>query len=154
MPDNARCWVYQSDREFTPVEVEELKVELTSFINGWTAHGSELDAAFSILYNHFIVLAVDERSADASGCSIDKSVAFMKGIEKKYGISLFDRMQTSYRTDSGLASCSYMNFEKLAKEGAVTPTTIVFNNMVSTINEFRTKWEVPVSSSWHNRAFN
>ena len=43
--------------------------------------------------------------------------------------------------------------KKMAKEKAVTSNTIVFNNLVNTIEEFNYSWEVPASDSWHSRFF-
>ena len=40
---------------------------------------------------------------------------------------------------------------EMAKEKAVSKNTIVFNNLVSSIAEFKENWEVPASESWHSR---
>ncbi len=44
-------------------------------------------------------------------------------------------------------------FKKMAKEKAVSQETIVFNNLVNTIEEWQDFWEVPAKESWHNRFF-
>jgi hypothetical protein len=41
----------------------------------------------------------------------------------------------------------------MAKEKAVSANTIVFNNLVNTIEEWKENWEVPAEDSWHNRFF-
>jgi len=41
----------------------------------------------------------------------------------------------------------------MAKDKAVTGSTIVFNNLVNTIEEFNEAWEVPAEESWHSRFF-
>jgi hypothetical protein len=41
----------------------------------------------------------------------------------------------------------------MAKEKAVTENTIVFNNLVNTIQEYNDSWEVPAMDSWHSRFF-
>ena len=74
----SKVWVYQSNREFTASETEEIKKIGLLFTRDWTAHGSQLNASLDILYNRFIVVMVDENDASASGCSIDKSLAFIK----------------------------------------------------------------------------
>lgn len=75
----------------------------------------------------------------------------MKAIEKKYGVNLFDRMQVAYRTAQGIELCSYANFELAAKAGHVSPATIVFNNMVTTVAELKSSWEIPLEKSWQAR---
>ena len=42
----------------------------------------------------------------------------------------------------------------MAREGKVTADTVVFNNILPTVGEFRSGlWEVPLSRSWHADAF-
>ena len=43
------------------------------------------------------------------------------------------------------------DFRKMAKQKAVSKNTIVFNNLVTNIAEYKENWEVPASESWHNR---
>ena len=78
LPDSSRVWVYQSNRAFTDSEVLELKEQLSQFQDGWEAHGKKLNSAIEIYYNQFLVIFVDESIQEATGCSIDKSVALMK----------------------------------------------------------------------------
>ncbi|HQV36257.1 MAG TPA: ABC transporter ATPase, partial [Flavobacterium sp.] len=48
---------------------------------------------------------------------------------------------------------SLLDFKRMAKEKAVSENTIVFNNLVNTIEEWKENWEVPASDSWHSRFF-
>ena len=41
LPNNARVWIYQSDREFTAKEIEIVSVKAVDFINQWTRHGDD-----------------------------------------------------------------------------------------------------------------
>jgi len=151
MPSDARVWVYQSNKVLSDAEVTDLKAEGEKFVSGWSAHGAALNASFDVLYNRFIVLAVDEKQALASGCSIDKSVHFIKSIEQQFGLNLFDRMQVAYKKGTEILACSLSEFEKLAAAKEVDEHTIVFNNMISTKAAFDNEWEVPVKNSWQNR---
>ncbi|HEY0030176.1 MAG TPA: ABC transporter ATPase [Bacteroidia bacterium] len=151
MPSDARVWVYQSDRVFSDLELNSIMEAGANFISDWAAHGASLKASFDVLHNLFIVIAVDEKQALASGCSIDKSVRFVKELEQKLSLNLFDRMQVAYRKGKEIAICKLADFEKLAVEGAVDATTIVFNNMVSTKAAFDAGWEVPLKKSWQSR---
>ena len=154
MPDKAKLWVYQSNRALTNDEVAEITKEGLAFIADWSAHGASLKAGFEVMYNRFIVLAVDEQQALASGCSIDKSVKFVKDIELQFNINLFDRMQVAYRKGNEIEVCKLSAFEKLAEQGLINESTIVFNNMVTTKSAFDSEWEVPLKESWHkNVAF-
>jgi hypothetical protein len=151
MPPDARVWVYQSNSVLSDAEAIAIKSEGAHFISDWAAHGASLKASFDILFNRFIVIAVDEHQAMASGCSIDKSVKFVKGLEQKFNLNLFDRMQVAYKKGEEIHVCSLSEFEKLAAQGLVNEMTIVFNNMVTSKKLFDTEWQVPLKQSWQNR---
>jgi hypothetical protein len=149
----ARVWIYQSNRPLAPAEETGIKDILNNFINQWEAHGSKLTALAEIRYNRFIILTVDEEQAGATGCSIDKSVNLMKHIENEFGINLFDRFNIAYRDGAEINSCGRDDFEKLILDGKITEDTIVFNNLVQTVAEMETNWEIPFKNSWHNSVF-
>jgi len=151
--ENSRVWVYQSDRKLTDGEVIQLQILLDNFTAGWTAHNNQLKAKGEIRYNRFLILTVDENQAGASGCSIDKSVHFMKQVEQQFNINLFDRFNLAYREGNEVLSVPRHNFEELLKQGRITTNTIVFNNMVQNLNELQNKWEVPFKDSCHIQLF-
>ncbi len=154
MPKNARVWVYQSTTLLTEEQINTIIQKGSTFVEDWTAHGSDLKASFDVLYHRFIVLSVDEDQAYASGCSIDKSISFMKQLENELQIQLLDRMQVAFRNDNKIEVCSLAEFGKMAGRGEVQPTTIVFNNMIATKAEFDTAWEIPLQESWQKRVLN
>jgi hypothetical protein len=151
--ENSRVWIYQADRKLSDKEAQQLQQQLNSFTQTWTAHNNELKAGAEIRYNRFILLVVDESQAGASGCSIDKSVNFMKQVEQQYNINLFDRFNLAYRDGEEVLSAPRAQFEELIKQGAINQDTIVFNNLVQTLAELNTKWEVPFKNSWHPQLF-
>src|ERR1700743_72471 len=141
--ENSRVWIYQADRELNNNEVTELQQQLNSFTQSWTAHNNQLKAAAEIRYNRFIVLVVDESQAGASGCSIDKSVRFVKEIEAQFGINLLDRFNLAYKEGSEVLSAPRHAFEEMIKQSRINTDTIVYNNMVQNLAELNTKWEQP-----------
>ncbi len=153
LPEDTRVWIYQSNRKFTDQEVTEIDAAVKAFVEDWTAHGDELQGSYTIRYNRFIVLAVNQQIFQVSGCSIDGSVRFIQSLEQKYGVDLLDKMNVTYKTGEFVAYKSLLDFKKMAKEKAVTKDTIVFNNLVNTLGEFQDFWEVPAHESWHNRFF-
>lgn len=151
--ENSRVWVYQSNRELTNAETEQVQQQLNSFATGWTAHNNQLKAKGEVRYNRFIILIVDESQAGASGCSIDKSVHFMQHLEREFGINLFDRFNLAYRDGEKVLSAPRLQFEEMIKQNLINKQTIVFNNLVQNLNELKTKWEVPFKDSWHIQLF-
>jgi len=99
LPDHSRIWIYPSQRPLTPDELVSIKEKITAFLEDWTAHGADLQAGFCIPYDQFIVIALNEDSQSATGCSIDKSVHFIQSLEKEYDLVLLDKMNVNHKKD-------------------------------------------------------
>ncbi|AMA48572.1 MULTISPECIES: hypothetical protein [Flavobacterium] len=153
MPLDSRVWIYQSNRKLSDDEVVEIAAHVQKFIDDWSAHGASLEASFDIRYNRFVILAVNADVQAPTGCSIDSSVQFIQQLEKKYDIDLLDKMNVTFKNGDFIAHKSLIDFKKMAKEKAVSASTIVFNNLVNTIEELNDSWEVPANESWHSRFF-
>ena len=151
LPNNSRVWIYQSDREFTEKEVEFISTKAIDFINQWTRHGDDLKGSFTIKYNQFLVLAVDESFNNVSGCSIDSSVRFVKELEKELQLDLMNKMNVTFKDNENVNMVKLSDFQQFVKDKKVNAETIVFNNMVNTKEDFETNWEVAAKDSWHKR---
>tara|TARA_R110000850_G_scaffold4043_4_gene19081 strand:- start:567 stop:1052 length:486 start_codon:yes stop_codon:yes gene_type:complete len=151
LPKDSRVWIYQANRTFTDIELQEIQSKLNTFIENWTAHGSDLQAGYTIKYKRFIILALNQNMNKATGCSIDASVHFIQELEKEYDVDLMDKMNVSYKQGDFIAYKTLTDFRQMAKDRAVSKNTIVFNNLVNNIAEFNEHWEVPASESWHAR---
>lgn len=153
LPEESRIWIYQSSRKFSDEEIADIKNNLEVFLNNWSAHGSALEASYEIKYNRFIIVAVNQEVHPASGCSIDASVGFIQNLEQKYSVDLLDKMNVAFKQGEFITYKTLLEFKKLAKDKSVSENTIVFNNLVNTIEEFNESWEIPASESWHSRFF-
>ena len=153
LPDDSKIWIYQSNRKFSDIEIQEIEPELKIFLDNWTAHGQYLEASFVTRYNRFIIIAVNQEVQAATGCSIDASVQLIQIFEQKYNVDLLDKMNVTFKMGEHVAFKPLIEFKKLAKEKAVSGNTIVFNNLLNTLGEWKDFWEVPASESWHNRFF-
>lgn len=153
LPDDSRIWIYQSSRKFSDEEMTEIDLALREYTDNWAAHGAGLEASYELKYNRFIILAVNQETHSASGCSIDDSVRFIQDLEKRYQVDLLDKMNVTYRLGEHIAHKPLADFKKMAKDKAVSGNTIVFNNLVNTVGEWRDYWEVPAIDSWHSRFF-
>ncbi|MDC9723265.1 MAG: ABC transporter ATPase [Urechidicola sp.] len=151
LPNNARVWIYQANREFTENEIHEISKKAADFIETWTRHGEDLKASFEIKYEQFLVLAVDESFNDVSGCSIDSSVRFIKITEQSFGIDLMNKLNIAFKIGENINTVSLAAFQQFVKEEKIDGNTIVFNNMVQSKADYDTNWEVPASQSWHQR---
>lgn len=153
LPAESKIWIYQSNRKFTDAEFATIETDLKTFIESWAAHGKSLEASYQLKYNRFIILAVNQEVQSATGCSIDASVQFIQDLEKKYNVDLLDKMNVTFKLGDHIAHKPLIEFKKMAKEKAVSENTIVFNNLVNTIEEWNENWEVPAGESWHSRFF-
>ena len=151
LPEESRVWIYQANRSFSDEEIEQLKIQLNEFIESWTAHGKDLQSGYKIVYKRFIVISLNQNLNIATGCSIDASVHFIQQLEKQYNVDLMDKMNVSYKQGEFIAYKPLIDFKKMAQQKAVSKNTIVFNNLVNNIAEFKDNWEVPASESWHSR---
>ena len=153
LPQTARIWIYQCNRSFTLYEIKEISNKLQTFLDGWTAHGADLKAAFEIRYKRFVVIGLDQNQQLASGCSIDASVNFIQQLETAFKVDLLDKLNVSYKQGDYIAYKPLKEFKKMVKDKAVSKNTIVFNHLVQTKAEYLDFWEVPASESWHARFF-
>ena len=151
LPNHSRIWIYQSDRKFNTQEVEFISEKAIKFIDQWTKHGSNLKGSYTLKYNQFLILAVDEGFNNVSGCSIDSSVRFVKELEKLLEVDMMNKMNISFKDGDHINIVKMSDFKEFTKSNKITSETIVFNNMVSTIDELETQWEVSVYDSWHKR---
>jgi hypothetical protein len=153
LPLESRVWIYQSNRKFTDDEITEIEQAIQEFVSNWSAHGTSLEASYLIKYNRFIIFAVNQEVQAATGCSIDSSVQFIQNLESKYQVDLLDKMNVTFKNGEFIAHKTLLEFKKMAKDKAVSGSTIVFNNLINTIQEFNESWEIPAEESWHSRFF-
>jgi hypothetical protein len=154
LPADARLWIFPAERGLSDTERRRVLDEADAFIAQWTAHGISLTAAREMRYDRFVLVGVDERSAGASGCSIDALVRRMRGLQSDLGVELVNHGPIVYRRGDSIARASREEFADLAAAGAVTRDTIVFDNTLTTVGEVRDgRWEVRAGDSWHARAF-
>ena len=153
LPEESRVWIYQSNRVFTVTELDFIKSNANDFLNNWTAHGANLQAAIEIPYDRFLVIALNESLHSASGCSIDSSVRFIQNLEKQLDVILLDKMNVTCRIRNKIEYISLKDFRKMVKKKVLNSDVIVFNNLVINKKEYNSLWEVPATSSWHARYF-
>lgn len=150
-PASTRIWIYQSNKPFPAEIIPQLRDAVDRFAQNWVSHNRQLKAHGDILHDRFILLAVDEANADASGCSIDKSVHFLKQLEKELGVDLFDRMTFAWKEGDEIKTAGNETFAELFRQGKISPETLVFDNLVKTKGELEEKWLKPLNQSWHKR---
>ena len=105
-------------------------------------------------HNRFLILSADESSQEATGCSIDKSVALIKQLEQELDIILTDKSQVAYVTSSGeIDMVDFRDIKSLIQTGTLTGETIIFDSSISNFQGYKDNWRIPAANSWLSRYF-
>jgi len=151
---NSKIWIYTSNLPLKEAVVEDLNRKIEVFTKQWTAHDVALKANGTVLLNRFIVLAVDESQTNASGCSIDKSVHFIKEIEQQFGIQLFDRLTIFYRLENQMKSFHFSDLQQKIAINKIRPDTEIFDTTITQLDKMRSKFVIDVKDSWLSKFLN
>lgn len=153
LPDESRVWIWGAHRVPDADEAARLLDATRAFLEEWAAHGSPLRAGLDWRHHRFLLVAVDESRAAASGCSIDAVTDHLTSLERELGIDLLDTSPVWFRDPdrAGLVrTVSRAAFRRLAEEGRVDGDTVVFDLTVDRLGDVRAgAWELPASESWH-----
>jgi len=150
LPDSARTWVFGANKTLEESASATLLVEVDRFLSQWKAHGSPLTVGREWKYGRFLTVAVDQSTAGASGCSIDGLFRSLKALEPKLGASLVPSGLVFYRDENkAIQSVDRERFGALGAEGKIRSRTRVFDPTVTTLGEWRARFELEASQSWH-----
>lgn len=150
LSDEAKVWVYPSNRKFYPQEIEALKEKVENFVATWKEEDKDFKASYQLLYDRFIVFYAEENSI-LSNADIDKQVVFILKLQNEYEVELLDKMNVCFKQGDYIQYKEIKDFKKMLKEKSVSPKTIVFDNLIQTKYDLENFWEVPITESWYNR---
>jgi hypothetical protein len=154
LPGSSRLWIFGAERALDARERAALLDEADRFLEQWKAHGEPLTAARDWREDRFLMVAVDEASSPASGCSIDAMVNVLKGLEGELGLGLVGHGAVYWRDRWGaVRRAERAEFRRLAEAGEVDPDTTVFDTTLTRVAKLSDgSWERPAREAWH-RAF-
>ena len=145
----SRIWIFQSTRKLSEFEQDFIRQKMDEFIPQWAAHGDSLFGGYDVREFHFLIVAVDESKAMASGCSVDTLMHKVQEIGKELEIDFMNRLMIAYEADGEIQLAPMEEFKALIRSGTVDGNTTVFNNLVPTKAEFDQAWKTTVANSWH-----
>ncbi len=145
---NSRVWIYQSERIFFMQEALEMETMLQQFVTDWKSHGTPVKGYANLFFGRFIILMADENATGVSGCSTDSSVRLIKEIEKKYGVSLFDRQMLTFYIKDKVEVLPLSQLNYAIENKFITEQTLYFNNTVLTKESLESNWITPVKNTW------
>ena len=149
----SRIWIYQSSRKFTEEEQGFILENTSRFLAAWTAHGNDLQAGVKILHDQFIVIGLNEAVNEASGCSIDKSVGFIRELENSMNISLLERSKVALMENTEIRLVDFSDIKQMIASGHLKRDDRVFNNSIGSKSQLEDEWLIPAEKSWIKRYF-
>lgn len=150
LPDKSRIWIFSSSGLLDDSTCESLLKDTFDFLGEWTAHNKALTASAIIEDNAFLVVAVDESTTGASGCSIDKLYRFIKDTESRYFIHLLDRLNVVFPGNPPVFSHT-SKLQALVDSGELDDGSIVYDTTIVNLGQFRRLFRVPMQSTWMSR---
>jgi hypothetical protein len=151
IPEEAKIWVFPSNRKFYPQEVDEISKKIETFLQNWKSDRNDVECSFLIKHDRFIIIAADDTEHALSLDTYDALTTLILELEKQYNIVLMDKINVCYKQGDFVQYKDLIEFKKLIKSKAVSDKTIVFNNMITVKEELRYNWEINIMESWLGR---
>lgn len=149
LPDSSRIWIFGSDRPVTGDAATKLLSEVDKFLEAWRAHGEPLRCGRMWAENRFLVVGVDQSTANASGCSIDGLFRVLQALEREIDARLVGGGRVYYRDHHGVPQCiTRAELDALVANRTIGPDTIVFDTSIVDLGEWRERFERPARKTW------
>lgn len=142
-----RVWIYIIGKALSAEELRILKEDGENFVRSWTAHENKLSGSFEIFKNRIIIVRVDEKIYEASGCSIDKLTRFIREEEKKFGFELMNRLLVAVKKNEEVDVVHSSKIKDLLENGTLNENSIIYNTSVSNTGDLL-NWEQPLKNTW------
>jgi hypothetical protein len=144
LPDDTKVFVYPASRKFYPQEIDSLHKEIDSFSE---ENFGDYPMHYKVLYNRFIIFFIESKNALPTQL-LDKLANFILELEKKYNITLLDKINICFKQGEYIQYQDMKRFRELIKNKSISKKTIVFNNLAQNKYDFETNFEIPISDSW------
>ena len=142
LPDSARVWIFGADQRLSEDAATALMRDVGDHLADWKAHGEPLTVGSQLIDDRFLVVAVDQSTAGASGCSIDGLFRVLQAVQSRLGTNLVGGGRLFYRDGQGQVQCApRADLDELRASGAITKDTVVFDTTITDLGTFRRKFE-------------
>jgi hypothetical protein len=146
--DDARVWIFQSNRSFNENESDEINEQLFQFYTQWQTHGSPVKGWATLLFAQFVLVIADETKHGVSGCSTDSMMRIIKSFENQYQVNLFDRLTITFLVNGRAEQLPMQQIKYALSTGFIETDTPLFNNTISTKAMLQKDWLQPLNKSW------
>ena len=142
-----KVWTYVIGKHLSPQQLAELQALGEEFVKSWTAHEQKLAAGFEIYKERILIIRVNESVHNASGCSIDKLLRFIKEMEQRFHTEMLNRLLVTYQLNNTLEVVHATAVKELLEKQKLGPDTLVYNTAVASEDEL-SRWEQPLKETW------
>lgn len=147
----SKVWFYLANKELSESEIAICEQAIANFTVQWTAHNQALKAGGGILLNRILTLFVDESQANASGCSIDSSVRFIKNLGATLEVDFFYRTGIFYNINNHWQLADLSQLKELIQSGQITPNTEVLDLNFTVLGDFLNSGKTALNKTWLKR---
>ena len=140
--------IFPASRSINHEEKLDIFMKIKDFLTSWKTHGNPLQSNVCIEYEQFIIIRVDENIEPASGCSLDALNNFIRKIEQKYQLGLFDRMKAVFLENNTLKTLKLRDFRAALKNKELRSDILVFDFSSNNEEEFSKRFLLPLEESW------
>ncbi len=152
LSDLASVWFYFTPDRLSQEQVSQFEFQSNEFLRSWNTHGKPNAGDVFLLERRLIIIVGENGVEGISGCSIDKSVAWIKSLSLEWGMDLMDRNWVMFEKSQGVIEFSRLNlFWALRKAHEVTDDSLIFDTSLQTLGQLRREFKKPFSQSWHAR---
>lgn len=145
LSDQSRIWIFGIAPALDAAKRTRMLQEVDRFLHDWAAHNVPVTSAREILHDSFLLIAVD-KSAETSGCSIDRMFGLLRQLERDLGVAILDPNLVFVRHGDGRVTAMTRDEFRAAAD----PHTVVFDTLAERLGEVRSgRWERRAEESWH-----
>ncbi len=153
LSDEARIWVYQASRPLQEKEQVMILQKTQVFLETWASHGNPLQCSVSIYYDQLLILAVEEKFQNATGCAIDASTHFIRELEQDFQIALLDRTRIAFRHDQTNSLVPLDQLKAAIQQGTILADMLTFDNTITRKKALTDGWLVRAGDAWFGKYF-
>ncbi len=143
LSEETKTFVYPSSRKFYDTEIQELKNEISSFLE---ENFKEFKTHFKILHQRILVFFIEGETISIT--LLDNLAQFIMELEQKYTITLLDKINVCFKQGEHVQYQEMKKFRELIKNKSISKKTIIINNFTQNKYDFEHNFEVPIDESW------
>ncbi|MEL6122582.1 MAG: hypothetical protein AAFR14_02585 [Bacteroidota bacterium] len=152
MSKDSRVWIWQSTNEVSASDAIGVQSHMQDFVSHWVSHQKALVAKARFVLDRFLIVVLDESvSGGASGCSIDSLTHEIQKLDSQYHLGFMDRTKFCFWQEGQILTVSMQELSNVIEYGRLSVDSLVFDNLVNSLEALRNSWLKPLSQSWHHR---